>query len=164
MCWRCCFLRIRHGVCLSWLPEEVASLYAMHELLSMPSGWCAGCSASVAASQQVSSAMAAVARLHGLSLEVEAGAGSCQSDTLEHGISSTVTRGQQLWARQVGGEGGHTKACRVIVRNLPFQVRRAFKTFAMALLRRKFSSFMSARSIQRLQYGPHSFLLGLCGR
>ena len=77
--------------------------------------------------------MAAVAQLHGLLLSPEVGAGSRPGDALELNVSNTAMSGQHLWARQVGGEGAHTKACRVIVRNLPFQVCLAHGTFALVL-------------------------------
>ena len=94
---------------------------------------------------QINNAMAAVAKLHGLPLQLDEKAGSRKREASKECASSTSVMGQQLWARQVGGEGAHAKACRVIVRNLPFQVRRSsYKDLYRCLLHLSFEGLLSS--------------------
>ena len=78
-------------------------------------------------SVQVKDAMGAVALLHNHILQGQGAA----MDSVEGRKAAQPKNGQAsaegtlLWARQVSGEGAHLKKWRLILRNLPFNVRAA---------------------------------------
>ncbi len=76
-------------------------------------------------SVQVKDAMGAVALLHNHSLQgQDAPVNSVKGKkTGQPGAAQALAEGALLWARQVSGEGAHLKKWRLILRNLPFNVR-----------------------------------------
>ena len=75
---------------------------------------------------QVKAAMSAVALLHNHVLKPEdvpiAATGKAKGKPKQ---AQAPSEGLLLWARQVSGEGAHLKKWRLILRNLPFNVRTA---------------------------------------
>lgn len=65
----------------------------------------------------VRTALAAVAKLHGQPLGKQT-----QKSAKRQKLGADDAVSEQLWARQVSGEGLHLKQWRVIIRNLAFQV------------------------------------------
>ena len=76
-------------------------------------------------SVQVKDAMGAVALLHNHSLQgQDAPVNSVKGKkTGQPGAAQAPAESALLWARQVSGEGAHLKKWRLILRNLPFNVR-----------------------------------------
>ena len=76
-------------------------------------------------SVQVKDAMGAVALLHNHILQgQDAPVKSVKGKkTGQPGAAQAPVDGAALWARQVSGEGAHLKKWRLILRNLPFNVR-----------------------------------------
>ena len=74
---------------------------------------------------QVKDAMGAVALLHNHSLQSQDAPanGVKEKKTGQPGAAQAPAEGPLLWARQVSGEGAHLKKWRLILRNLPFNVR-----------------------------------------
>lgn len=77
---------------------------------------------------QVKDATHAVTQLHGQAVTATSGASSGGKKGKQKKAAAAaegVGDGEStvLWARQVAGEGAHVKQYRVIIRNLPFQVR-----------------------------------------
>lgn len=66
-------------------------------------------------------ALAAVALLHNHVLQEGDGGGTTNKGKKKSGAGASS--GTLLWARQVSGEGAHLKKWRLILRNLPFDVR-----------------------------------------
>ena len=65
----------------------------------------------------VKSALAAVIKLHAQPLGKQ-----LQKDAKRQKIGAAEKESEQVWARQVSGEGLHLKKWRLIIRNLAFQV------------------------------------------
>ena len=84
---------------------------------------------SVLSFDQVKEATTAVAKLHGRELKPPAPAakrrGKGAKDAKDAAAAADSKEGPpaRLWARQVSGEGVHHKKWRLILRNLPFNVR-----------------------------------------
>ena len=77
---------------------------------------------------QVKDAMAAVALLHNHVLQQEDAPGAApvtKAKGKKPQEAQAPVEGLLLWARQVSGEGAHLKKWRLILRNLPFNVRTA---------------------------------------
>ena len=76
---------------------------------------------------QVKDAMAAVALLHNHMLQGQGALadGVKRKKAGQPRDGAAPAEGARLWARQVSGEGAHLKKWRLILRNLPFNVRAA---------------------------------------
>ena len=75
---------------------------------------------------QVKDAMGAVALLHNHILQGPgASMDNVKGKTGQPRSGEASAEGTLLWARQVSGEGAHLKKWRLILRNLPFNVRAA---------------------------------------
>ncbi len=80
--------------------------------------------------------MSAVALLHNHVLQQEDVSGAAAKTTVKGQKpkeAQAPAEGLLLWARQVSGEGAHLKKWRLILRNLPFNVRTEY-TFSICAL------------------------------
>lgn len=72
---------------------------------------------------QVKDALAAVEKLHNHVLREGDGGVAVAAAAKGKKAKAGASSGTLLWARQVSGEGAHLKKWRLILRNLPFNVR-----------------------------------------
>ena len=72
---------------------------------------------------QVKDALAGVAALHNHVLPPEEAPPAGPRAGRKAGPAAAGAEGTLLWARQAAGEGAHLKKWRIIIRNLPFNVR-----------------------------------------
>jgi nucleolar protein 4 len=85
--------------------------------------------------------MAAVARLHNHILKEQEALGKAAEGKSKGKGKAKQAQGEGvvLWARQVSGEGMHLKKWRLILRNLPFDVRTS--SFVAGIMRLDMSPF-----------------------